>query len=161
MNSVLYNYKYMYRRCRNLWTWDMQRNESIMILHQEDGLQDLDVSTVSPPQTPPLSWTVRLMHYASLQDSATLVCSFLFFFILFSGEMRDILGKFILAGVLLWREMPHGWKSNCLSPSLSVFLSLSSLTGLMAANGQKANFVGRAHTLKGERQFPEKCTTEL
>ena len=80
---------------------------------------------------------------ALLQDSVTLVCFFFFFLILFSGEMRDILGKFWIHSCwspTVERDTLQLKKQLCLSP-------LSSLTGLMAANGQ-SKLCGKSTQIK-------------
>lgn len=109
------------------------------------------------PQTPPLSWTVRLMQcLAARLSHFGLLFSFLFYLILFSEEMRDILGKFWIHSCwssTVERDTLQLKKRLCLSP-------LSSLTGLMAANGQ-SKLCGKSTQIKGERQFPGRCTTEL
>lgn len=83
----------------------------------------------TPPPHEQYGWCNAL-----LQDSVTLVPSSLLFYLsFFSGEMRDILGKFWIHSCwssTVERDTLQLKKRLCLS-------SLSSLTGLMAANGQK------------------------
>ncbi len=68
-------------------------------MQQTTDFRIIDVRTVSMPKLPFPDPTLLHEQYgwciALLQDSVTLVCSSLvFYLILFSGEMRDILGKF-------------------------------------------------------------------
>lgn len=53
MNSVLYNYEYMYRRYRNLWTYERVEKLEFPEFAEDTAKTDFrifDVRTVSPPE---------------------------------------------------------------------------------------------------------------
>lgn len=107
-----------------------------------------------PDPTPLMNSTADAMPCCETQSLWFALLSFFLFF--FSGEMRDILGKFWIHSCwssTVERDTSQLKKRLCLSP-------LSSLTGLIAANGQ-SKLCGKSTQIKGERQFPGRRTTEL
>lgn len=160
MNSVLYNYKYMYRRCRNIWTYVNESKSAFAetCTAKDRILEQLHRPTPRSSDPCPPSWTVRLMEClaARLSHFGLLFSFFKISFHFWRNErhFREILNSFVLEFHCGERYLAAAEKEQlCRSP-------LSSLTGLTAARGQ-SELNGKSTQIKGEQQFPERCTTEL
>lgn len=122
MNFVGSNYKYMYRGCRNVWTYCVSKLRNDCAQRKTLGI--FIIQTCVPLLSPFLR-TARPIK--CLAAGLSLVCSCVLFCFLFlcSGETRDILGNLFF--------LDCGREMQLEKPLFFFFLSRSSLTGLIAA----------------------------
>lgn len=89
MNFVGSNYKYMYRGCRNVWTYCISKLRNDCAQWKTLGIFIIQTCV---PLLSPFLWTARPIK--RLAAGLSLVCScVLVFLFLCSGETRDILGN--------------------------------------------------------------------
>lgn len=167
MNSVLYNYKYMYRHCRNIWTY-VSESESEFAEKRTAKLgfltsEQLHRPIPPPPPPPPRSTDPCPAHgqygwwnaFAARLSHTGLLFSF-FFFISFlwrnERHFRKILNSFLLEFRCGERYLAAAEKSNCVVPPSLAWPDWRQPTGELC---------GKSAQIKGELQFPERCTTEL
>lgn len=146
MNSVLYNYKYMYRRCRNIWTYVNESKSAFAetCTAKDRILEQLHRPTPrsSDPCPPFMNSTADGMPCCKTQSLWFALFFSFFKFLFISGGMRDILGRFWIhscwSSTVERDTLQQLKKSNCVvRPSLA-WLDWRQPAG-------KANLMGRAH----------------
>lgn len=126
MNFVGSNYKYMYRGCRNVWTYCVSKLRNDYAQWKTLGIFIIQTCV---PLLSPFLWTARPIKCLAAGLSLVCSCVLFWFFISLLWRKERPFGEFVFSG--LWERDAAGKTTRFL---LGFFLSRSSLTGLIAAN---------------------------